>query len=608
MRCTPKHHPRLLTRAFAATPVVLSLAFSGCGDDPSSSVNAGPYAFELRAPGAEFVLVEGTFNQWAPFDPDWLLLPSEADSTLFVLESEDLPERFTFHYAVIANGRYGTVEDPYGTNSADIRLDPFQTVVDRGFQPPRELATPIDPTRLIIYELLVPDFSAAGTFKELIQALDDSGHDLAGLGINAVELLPVHPTPSDFSWGYDCGSHWSVKPSYGGLDGLRDFVDACHARDIAVILDIVLNHSGGHHPIAELEFLTGQPRFFDPDASNPFGLPEFDWNVEVIDYFIGALSHFVENVGIDGFRYDYIEGEPLDAWAQVVQPLKLLYPHTFHIAESFDPSGAALAPDIGFDAQWGGQSSNYGGGVNNYHQRLNCNLAQSGYVRRYGDVVGSWGFETSPIAATADVTSFHQDRGPWRDIKYLESHDERRVVEQVNQSGSSAARAIGGVQKSKLGAISLFTSVGIPMLYHGQEIGVANPIGPNPAPSLIDWSNPAPGLRDHYRNLIRLRLTEPGLASDAIEFIWTADTFPSSPNELDRTLQYWRGNGSDALLIALNFDDEDHPLTLRFPAAGSWARFDPATGSSDETLDVPADGVVVDVLIPASDGLIYLAS
>jgi glycosidase len=322
---------------------------------------------------------------------------------------------------------------------------------------------------------------------------------------------------------------------------------------------------------------------------------------------VGALSHFIEDLGIDGFRYDYVEGEALSNWAKVVLPLKQRFPETFHIAESFDNSGAALDPAVGFDAQWGGQSSNYGGRVNNYHQRLNCNLAESGYVRRYGDVVGSFAPTDSPMAATADVTTFHPGRGPWRDIKYLESHDERRLVEQVEVSGNAFAKAIGGVQKSRLGAISLFTCVGIPMLYHGQEIGVANPIDANPAPSPIDWQAAATGLRAWYRNLIQLRLNEAALLSDEIEFIWASGgQVPSAPDEADRILQYVRGSGDQAVLVVLNFDHEDHEVGLRFPAAGAWRRFDPASGSRDEILQVPEEGEVT-LPIPASSGLLYLA-
>ncbi len=596
-----------MRRLLPAVLCALSTA-SGCFHDPTSTdEGGGPYRFELRAPGADSVFVEGSFNQWAPRDPEWRMDWVEgSDSTLQAIEADHLPERFSYHYAVYAQGREGRIEDPFGTASGDLRLDPFQTRVDRGLTPPRPLPAPIDPSRLVIYEMLVSDFSAGGGFAEVVEALEGGDHPLVELGINALELMPVHPVPGDFSWGYDCGSHWSVDPGYGGARGLRDLVDACHARGIAVLLDVVLNHSGGHHPISELEWLTGRYYYYDPSKENAFGLPEYDWdNADLIDYFVEGLAHFIEDLGIDGFRYDFVEGEAYSDWAKVVLPLKERFPETFHIAESFDSSGGALDPAIGFDAQWGGQSSSYGGSVNNYHQRLNANLAESAYVNRYGGVIGTFSPDASPMLATADVTEFHPGRGSWRDIKYLESHDERRVVEQVEGSGSSAARAIGGLQKSRLGAISLMTCVGIPLLYHGQEIGVDNPIAADPAPSPIDWTAGDASLRDHYRHLIELRLGEPALASDAIEFLWAAGSAPSAPDETARILQYLRGEEGQEVLVLLNFDHEEHQVVARFPRQGAWALFDPATGGRDETLEVPPGGEV-EVLVPASDGLIYL--
>ncbi len=598
-------------RSVLISLLTLLSPLSGCFHDPASPGEemGGPFRFEVRAPGADSVFVESSFNQWAPRDPKWRMgWVDGSDSTLLAVEADDLPVRFSYQLAVYSGGREGRIEDPLGTISADIRLDPFQTTVDRGLDPPRPLPSPIDPARLIIYEVLVSDFSDGGRFSDLVDALDGGPYPLVELGINAIELMPIHPTPGGFSWGYDCGSHWSVDPDYGGTPGLRDFVDACHERGIAVLIDVVLNHSGGHHPLSELEWLTGRSHYYDPEKENPFGLPEYDWtNPDVIDYFVESMAHFVEDLGIDGFRYDFVEGEAYSDWAKVVLPLKGRFPETLHIAESFDALGGALDPAVGFDAQWGGQSSNYGGSVNNFHQRLNTNLAETGYVNRYNGVVGSFAPNDSPMLATADVIEFNPGRGPWRDIKYLESHDERRVVEQVDASGTSAAKSIGGIQKSKLGAISLMTCVGIPMIYHGQEIGVGNPIGEDPAPSPIDWSSADASLWDHYRHLIALRLAEPALASDAIEFVWAADSAPSPADESDRILQYLRGGLGQEILIVLNFDHEDHSVTLRFPREGKWKRFDPATGTSSEEIDAPEGGEVV-VQVPASDGLIYLAT
>jgi maltooligosyltrehalose trehalohydrolase len=92
----------------------------------------------------------------------------------------------------------------------------------------------------VIYEMHVGTFSPEGTFDGAIKRLEH----LIQLGVTHVELMPVAEFPGDFGWGYDGVSLFAVKDSYGGPDGLKRFVDACHARKLAVLLDVVYNHFG----------------------------------------------------------------------------------------------------------------------------------------------------------------------------------------------------------------------------------------------------------------------------------------------------------------------------------------------------------------------------
>jgi malto-oligosyltrehalose trehalohydrolase len=92
----------------------------------------------------------------------------------------------------------------------------------------------------VIYELHVGTFTAGGTFDAAIERLDH----LTGLGVDAVELMPVAAFPGERGWGYDGVGLWAVHEPYGGPDGLKRFADACHARGLAVLLDVVYNHVG----------------------------------------------------------------------------------------------------------------------------------------------------------------------------------------------------------------------------------------------------------------------------------------------------------------------------------------------------------------------------
>lgn len=92
----------------------------------------------------------------------------------------------------------------------------------------------------VLYELHVGTFTAQGTFDAVLDRLDH----LCALGVDAIELLPVTPIPGDRGWGYDGVDLWAVDEGYGGPDGLKRLVDGCHARGVAVLLDVVYNHVG----------------------------------------------------------------------------------------------------------------------------------------------------------------------------------------------------------------------------------------------------------------------------------------------------------------------------------------------------------------------------
>ena len=83
-------------------------------------------------------------------------------------------------------------------------------------------------------------FTAEGTFAAVVPRLDE----LADLGVTALELMPVAQFPGGRNWGYDGVYPYAVQDSYGGPDGLRELVDACHLREMAVVLDVVYNHLG----------------------------------------------------------------------------------------------------------------------------------------------------------------------------------------------------------------------------------------------------------------------------------------------------------------------------------------------------------------------------
>lgn len=152
----------------------------------------------------------------------------------------------------------------------------------------------------VFYELHVGTFSAAGTFAGAAQRLDH----LARLGVTTVEIMPVSAFPGDRNWGYDGVFPWAVQESYGGPRGLAQFVDACHARGLAVALDVVYNHLG-----PEGNYLGRFAPYFNDRYRTPWGpAVNFDGadSDEVRRYFIASALYFFRAYRIDVFRLDAV--------------------------------------------------------------------------------------------------------------------------------------------------------------------------------------------------------------------------------------------------------------------------------------------------------------
>ena len=152
----------------------------------------------------------------------------------------------------------------------------------------------------VIYELHVGTFTRDGTFDAAVDHLDH----LVSLGVDFVELLPVAAFPGSRGWGYDGVFPYAVQESYGGPDALKRFVDACHARGLQVILDVVYNHLGPDGNVL--------PRFgpyFTDKFATPWGQAvnfSDTGSDEVRRYFIDNALYWITEFHIDALRLDAV--------------------------------------------------------------------------------------------------------------------------------------------------------------------------------------------------------------------------------------------------------------------------------------------------------------
>ena len=167
-----------------------------------------------------------------------------------------------------------------------------------------------DPRRLVVYELLVRDF----TDKSSFQAVIDSLEYLKNLGVTAIELMPITEFEGNDSWGYNVSHQFAVDKYYGTKNDLKRLIDEAHSRGIAVILDIVLNHQFGQSPLVNLWGSVAGPTpenpYFNVTAKHPFNVG-YDMNHEseatkaYVDRF---LKFWIAEFKFDGYRFDLSKG------------------------------------------------------------------------------------------------------------------------------------------------------------------------------------------------------------------------------------------------------------------------------------------------------------
>ncbi|NOZ03051.1 MAG: alpha-amylase, partial [FCB group bacterium] len=244
----------------------------------------------LFAPFKKFVYVLGDFNDWY-IDTTYYMYryQPEADSTLWWLTISGLSPgtEYAFQYLVDGNLR---IADPYTDKILDPWNDPgIEAETYPDLKPyPEELTREIvsvlqtaqqpftwvysdtfrrpDQKELVIYELLVRDFIKRHDYQTLIDTLDY----LERLGINAIELMPINEFEGNSSWGYNPSFYFAPDKYYGTKHALKLFIDECHRRGIAVIMDIVLNHTYGQSPLVRLYWDSANNR---PSVENPWYNP-----------------------------------------------------------------------------------------------------------------------------------------------------------------------------------------------------------------------------------------------------------------------------------------------------------------------------------------------
>ncbi|MBC7326420.1 MAG: malto-oligosyltrehalose trehalohydrolase, partial [Moorella sp. (in: Bacteria)] len=460
---------------------------------------------------------------------------------------------------------------------------------------------------LIFYELHVGTFTPEGTFEAI------SGHleELRALGITAMELMPVAQFPGSRNWGYDGVFPFAVQNSYGGPEGLRRLVDACHQQGLAVFLDVVYNHLG-----PEGNYLANFGPYFTDRYHTPWGQAlNFDGpgSDEVRRFFIENALYWLTEFHLDGLRLDAIHAitdkSALPFLEELAAAVKLqterLGRRVYLIAESDLNDPRVIRPQelggYGLDAQW----------CDDFHHALHTLLTgeKNGYYRDFGTLASLVRALRQGYVYTGQYSAYRQRRHGRR--PHLDEGSKFVVFSQNHDHTGNRARgerlsALVSFAKLKLAAAVVLLSPFLPLIFMGEEYGETAPFlyfTSHSDPGLIaavrrgrrqefadhKWEGEVPdpqdkatfersrlnhGLRqqglhrvlyDFYRQLIRLRRELPALAD------LNLDQMEAITCEQEQVLFLRRWSKESEVGIIFSFSDAGASPTLPLPA-GRWRK------------------------------------
>ncbi|GAB3914101.1 alpha-amylase family glycosyl hydrolase [Mucilaginibacter boryungensis] len=568
-------------------PVANGKALPSGAKDGVTFINNGTSAiFNLIAPGKTSVAVIGEFNNWQP-----TAMNVTPDGNNWWVQIDGLDANKEYAYQFLVDGTL-KVADPYCEKILDPSNDQYinqKTTVYpnlKGYPTGQSgivsvmqanqtayswkntsFARP-DKKNLVIYELHVRDFVATHDYK----TLKDTLNYLSNLGVNAVELMPVNEFEGNSSWGYNPSFYFAPDKYYGTKNDLKALIDECHSRGMAVILDMVLNHSFGQSPMVQLYFdqasqkPTAANPWFNINATHPYSVG-YDFNHEsaATKYFSkNVMKFWMQEYHIDGYRFDLAKGftqhvssddagfAAYDAsrvaiWKEYNSFIKSVDPNNFYvILEHFavDQEEKELT-DNGMMV-WCN---------NNY----NFNEATMGWV------------PTSNFSRLyyTNHTGFTQPDGI---VGYMESHDEERLMYKNEMYGNTGGangynvKTIAtGLARQEAAAAFLLTAPGPKMIWQFGEVGYDINIDYNgrTGEKPIHWEYNLDANRHKlykaFAKLIKMKIANP---------VFTASTMTYNAAGAIKT-ETLSGSGVTVVVVG-NFDVNAQSATVAFPTAGTW--------------------------------------
>ena len=541
----------------------------------------------LFAPQKTDVFAIGDFNNWELDTLGFMFRSPDFSNYWIQINGLKKSQEYRFQYLVDQNLKIG---DPYSRKVLDPNYDAFISAANY----PNLIPYPYSKTtgiasvfstdtsgkynwknsfskpkieNLVIYELLVRDFSNAGNFNSLL----DSLNYLKNLGVNCIQLLPVMEFDRNDTRGYNTSYFFANDKMYGRENDFKQFVDSCHAKGIAVVLDFSLNHVSENSPLARLYWDENdkKPSFINPYLNreqrheNSLGPDVNHSSIASKLYFNEVFKYWIQNYRIDGIRFDRSKGYTqngsignLSLWAALdTTRVKILSDYAKSI-KAMDSTVYLILDHYAVNTE----------------EKM---LADSGFL-----ILGNLNYFYNQAAmgwtSSSDFSNIsYKQRGfkKPRVVGYMESHDEERMMYKNIyfgrfESGYSTRDMDEALNRMALCANFFFTIPGPKLMYQFQELGYDFSVsfngkeGKKPVVWNYTQSPRRAKLMKVNKALIDLKLKEQAFQTDSFSI--------DLASELKKIRLY---HSTMDVVVLGNFDVRAGQINPEFTKTGKWYNF-----------------------------------
>jgi 1,4-alpha-glucan branching enzyme len=589
----------------------------------NSTVTLVLYDRDINGKSKDFAHVVGDFNNWALSNDDHSQMSRDEEKGCWwiTLTNLDATKEYAFQYYVgTRNGDVIRLADAYSRKILDPANDPYipsSTYSDNKTYPSAGASgivsvfkiqpdnyswqvpdfTPPAVDHLVIYEMLLRDFTTLSDINGALQELDY----LKSMGVTAIELMPVQEFDGNDSWGYNPCFYFAMDKAYGTDRMYKQFIDECHKRGMAVILDVVYNHATGNSPFAKMWWDSANNRpvannpYFNIMAPHPYSVfNDFNHESPLVRKFVKRnLQFLLTEYKFDGFRFDLSKGFTQKSSTEATasnydasritilkdykSAIKEVKPNAYVILEHFcDDREETELSNAGMMV-WRNMNWNYCQSAMGYS-------SESDFSRTY--------YKTSSRPANSLVS-------------YMESHDEERAGYKQITWGNGILKTDLGARMSQLGANAafFFTVPGPKMVWQFGEMGYDVSIDYNgrTGKKPVKWEYldvpQRKELHDTYAKLIEFRNDNPELFNSTATMSWKVS---ESDWEKGRFLTLSSFGNAKQVVVIGNFTNDAIVASTTFPKTGTWHNY----MNPSESLDVSS--TTMDISLPANSFKMYI--